>query len=732
MSRCADCGTPCSEKADDGKYYCDSCWNTWQRSSEIQKKAWSSRAETAWKAKAIEASVQAQRVRDAEKLAQARRERNAAEISEASKREKEYAAKESKYWADRAVAEQKLLGTISADVSPADTVVATGKEQIRRETAVTERGFLDVLPPSSDTEVVSEKKEQVVYWGICDLKYDPDLPRRDRVKVLELGDGRSSRFSYANGRIQRLFHASYVMDSLLLKRGVLVENKKLTHDTFVENGLGFLRPKQFAYPRQYKKGLADIIAKDLGVQPPELVVIKLVNRARGAGVVVCPVAELEETLKKLLSPPTGKELKEWLDEAERRPLADCLPSAVIAEQRLHYWSNESPIFVVEEMCRSVPLVHACLENHKGEHDDGMFDGTMRVVFVLKRSLSDEAAKQTPIALQEDQGRLELDWLDGYWKLPPQRVPENNGQPGTLEEIRARIVSSFNTEEKRTAPVAREHLAEVFATLQPALITVFENSAMSCRTLMFKYSENLSFRAYLLARQSAALRIKGDLSHCMHVLRIAEQQVKGCDEVNRCVLSYINRCRGAAQAILKKNCWDEAHSMFLEAVAKMGTNATAIYQQGIALQEIAERDPGGGESKWATAAKCHQRAFALDPDFRSPLMALGVCWTRIGQYREAIEASKLCLHLQPDAPVAQFNLGQAIYHMLRGGALCFDPQMQSQHRAEALAALQKAKKGIPSLWTDQEEEMLQYFAEKRSDDPGPVPPVRSWKVYGWRP
>ena len=50
------------------------------------------------------------------------------------------------------------------------------------------------------------------------------------------------------------------------------------------------------------------------------------------------------------------------------------------EQAGHWWSNENPCFLVEELCRSAPVL-------KEVEEDGSlrsFDGTMRVSFSLLR------------------------------------------------------------------------------------------------------------------------------------------------------------------------------------------------------------------------------------------------------------------------------------------------------------------------------------------------------------
>merc|ERR1740122_819472 len=94
--------------------------------------------------------------------------------------------------------------------------------------------------------------QPVVFWGICDLKYDPRRPEKDRVKVLELGDGRASRFSHDGAVIKERFSRRYYMDQTPIRCQVMVENKRFTHDKFVECGLSHLVPKQVHYPRRYE------------------------------------------------------------------------------------------------------------------------------------------------------------------------------------------------------------------------------------------------------------------------------------------------------------------------------------------------------------------------------------------------------------------------------------------------------------------------------------------------
>jgi len=715
------------ERADDGKFYCDACWSKWQHSSQVQRQNWGSGSAARAPGESRSSATQ-EVMNDAQSRLRAER---------SDKKRKEAEAKEKLYWAARREVANRLI----------------------REPVV---GQPSAVSSGDDAKV------PVVFWGICDLKFDPRKPTRDQVKVLELGDGRASRFSHHGAALKEAFDSNYVMDPAPLRRGVMVDNKRFTHDTFVDCGLAHLRPKQLAYPRRFAADLADRIREDLGVARGGFVVLKLVNRARGAGVVVCPEAELDATLRKLLMPPVGNALNQWLSEKSLRVLSsDPRPAEVLAEQQLHYWSNESPVFVAEELCHSVPVpmpptgtaaasssqpavvangaysavpngAHSAVPNgalpdvpdgagsgqdhdhqHHGDGEE-VFDGTMRVAFALRRG-------------SEDPDRLALDWLGGYWKLPPHATrrggegsEEEERHAATLEEAHAEIVSSFNSEEKRTAPVADAHLLEVYAALEPALVSVFEVQRYSPRDLHFAYPDDPNFRAFAIARCSAALRPDGDFQKCNFVLEQAKKLLvksrtnDGQDIPERSVLSYIHRSMGVNWAI--RGDWVKASEFFREALAAMPTNATAMHLHGVALQEM---------GKHQEAVAFQLRSLTLDPDFRSPLMALGDCWTRLRRYDQAIEACQLCLQRQPDAPVAQFHMGQAIYCQLREGGGGASDADKAERRARGQKALEIARNGLPQNWTDEDDQILRYLQQDNPDDL-PEVPLRSWKSYGYRP
>jgi len=659
QGRCVDCSALCRQKADDGNFYCDRCWGAWTSSTEAERKSWPNQKE---------------------------KEKQTKELLAAEKRVAELQLKQERYWLER----ERLEGCLDALMCPS-------------------------VPP--------QMKRTVVFWGICDVKYDPSLPERERVKVLELGDGRSSRFSHHGALIKQRYEEMYSMDVTPLRKGVLVDNKKFTHDTFVDCGFAHLRPTQKAYPRAYDPNLASRIVKDLGVSSSDgVVVLKLVNRARGAGVVICPVSQLDATLQRLLKPKLGRDFEAWLAEHAPQALTEDRTSEILQEQVLHHWSNECSLFVAEDVCHSMLVPLSPEEGSSAPrdgHDEELFDGTMRVSFVLKRKQGSTDA---------DSNKLELEWLGGYWKLPPSanRLEIHNGIGSSIEDAHARLVSSFNSEEKRTAPVADAHLREVYIALSPALVPIFELENSSIKELLFSYPNDATFRAFALAR--CATNMRPNLSKSNWALEQAKRQLRPRnlndhrDIPERSVLSYIERSIGINHATVGD--WTRAGQCFDEAVAKMPTNSGAHYAKGVFHQE---------EGRHKQAVDCYLKAIALDPDFRVPYMALSECWTSLGLYEKVVDVCKMCLHRQPDAPVATFNMGQAIYRLLHGGDHKFSKSEAAKLRAEGKAALQSAHSSRPEMWNSEMQKVEDYFLVGEPDcDLAPLQPLQTWRTYGWRP
>lgn len=166
-------------------------------------------------------------------------------------------------------------------------------------------------------EEKSEKRSPAVFWGILDLKYDPTVAMEQRVKVLETGDGRSSKFSGYGAAIKENFKADKRLEETL-HRAVLVENKKLTHEFFVESGYEHLMPRQMCFRRSYYDTLALDLIEGLGLSagsgPERACVLKLCNRARGAGCIPIKATDLDVALERLLTLPENAE--EWLKEQD--------------------------------------------------------------------------------------------------------------------------------------------------------------------------------------------------------------------------------------------------------------------------------------------------------------------------------------------------------------------------------------------------------------------------------
>jgi len=553
----------------------------------------------------------------------------------------------------------------------------------------------------------SKTKKPVVFWGICDVKYDPRLPTSDRVQLLELGDGRTSRFSYHGRPIKLKFDDEYCMGKPI-NRAVMTENKKFTHDMFVQEGFRHLRPHTLCFPKFYHKQLADSIMKSISVPEGGAVVLKLCNRSRGAGVVVCPILQLDGTLKQLLSPPQGHDLERWLQEQKAKPVQRTY-SNFIDEQCLHWWSNECPLFIVEECCHSIPVP-------KEEGSDKVFDGTMRVAFALRKA---EQHKYHDLMYIKP---FEIDWLGGYWKLPQLAVAEDCMN---FEEYHSSIVSSFNSVEKRTAEVAEHHLQEVYDALTPALPRVFHTGALSVTMIMGVYKADVLFQAFALSRVAATMRAtdvnkaKGlfDLARRMVPLPVKDSE----DELpHLSVLSYIDRNKAVCAALQQE--WEGAISGFQSSLQNMRTNATAYYCLGYCY-ERGKKFPECVDSMLA--------AISLDPDFKSPYILLGNCYLQLHEFSHAKEASLACLQRHPDAPGAHFNLGQAIYHLIYDGLVPHDTF--DEVNSMAMTSLNHAKRRTPEQWSQVDEHMLHFVETRQRERAGlPKQPIHTWTVYGWRP
>ncbi len=146
-------------------------------------------------------------------------------------------------------------------------------------------------------------------------------------------------------------------------------NHKYHTSLLFNNLLSSYRPRWIRCKKKYSPALANKILAHLN---SPIVVIKPLNAANGWGNLMVDATELDATLRKILT--QSKHLKTYTD-----------PS-------WSYWANDGhKHFLVEEFVTS----HAI--NIKGK----FFDGTMRVVFILKH----------------EQGKIAINFLGCCWKLP---------------------------------------------------------------------------------------------------------------------------------------------------------------------------------------------------------------------------------------------------------------------------------------------------------------------------
>ncbi|CAJ1332516.1 unnamed protein product, partial [Effrenium voratum] len=499
------------------------------------------------------------------------------------------------------------------------------------------------------------KRSPAVFWGILDLKYDPCLPLEKRVKVLETGDGRSSKFSGYGAAIKESFRADKKLEETL-HRAVLVENKKLTHDFFVEAGYAHLMPKQLCFKRLYHDMLASSIIQGLQLSDNGhpgrsgcSCVLKLCNRARGAGCIPVQATDLDIALERLLTMPEN--VGEWLREQDADFPVTC-KWGCFEEQVRHWWSNECPVFVAEELCHSAPV----------EQEGRQFDATMRVGFSLHRveepaveeeeseELSSGFETQTvdPFAAEPDiawpgearPGSLTIEWLGGYWKLPAEDT--------SCEDISARIISKAR---QGTAPVDKQQLHEVYACLGESVQQVFTNASLSPQTLLRRYPTMNELGAFIAARLACSMRIR-DVNKSNMVLGLAQQANARCEgPCSKCVASYIHRNFGVFESLMGR--WNKSADHFQKAISSMPTNATARYLLGMQCLEV---------EHWTAAVAHFEDSLQLDPDFKAPWVNLGVAFLRLREWKQVIRASDAGLHRHPNTAHCFYNKGLAHFFM----------------------------------------------------------------------
>lgn len=567
------------------------------------------------------------------------------------------------------------------------------------------------------------QRNPAVFWGILDLKYDPDLPLESRVKVLETGDGRSSKFSGYGAAIKESFKADKKLEETL-HRAVLVENKKLTRDFFVEGGYGHLMPRQVCFRRSYSDHLAADIIAGLGLHSTEGgCVLKLCNRARGAGCIPILAADLDLALERLLILPDNVEA--WLDGQDREFPVEC-KWGCFQEQIRHWWSNECPVFVAEELCKSAPV----------QQEGKAFDGTMRVGFSLHRV--EEPAESEAEAEEEEltfhnapdpepavefpgealPGSLSIEWLGGYWKLPAEDT--------TSSDLTAKVISKAR---QGTAPVDVQQLQEVYAALGDSVQQVFTNASLSPQTLLRRYPDISELGAFVASRLACSMRMR-DPTKSQMVLGLAQTSLSKCKEPGSVtckpfVESYIHRNFGVLEALMGR--WNKTADHFQKAISVMPTNATARYLLGMQCLET---------ELWKKAIAQFEAALQLDPDFKAPWINLAVANLRLGRWQEVIRACDAGLYRHPNTAHCFYNKGLAYFFLAveeEAQASFASWKPAAQLRAAAIQAFEDARASLErtSMWTVADDQLVESL---RVTDSRLAKPLSwdGWKFFGWRP
>ncbi|CAK0827422.1 unnamed protein product [Prorocentrum cordatum] len=518
------------------------------------------------------------------------------------------------------------------------------------------------------------------------------------------------------------------------QRAMLVENKRLTHDAFRDGGYEHLLPRQLCLPRVYTAALAREIVEGLHLGWRDACVLKLCNRARGAGCVPLRCSELDEALRLLLSPPDITQ--EWLREQHPRFSRAC-SWGCFEEQLRHWWSNECPVFVAEPCHRSVLT----------EKDGRGFDGTLRLGFALHRIEGAEGgdelevmtengpwrgrrARQASLDLAgrpgeralsstemrrwfgaQESGALVLEWLGGYWKLPEEDV--------TSPDLRGRVVSKAR---QGTAPVSGAHLHEVYAAVGDAVENAFGASGMGVQQLRQRYPEARELCAFLTARLACTVRGREPGRGRMLLKLADEYNSRGSGWPQRYVKSYIERSLGIFEAL--RGRWDEADGCFERSLAAMPTNATAKYLRGMSSLEAGD---------FRAAVSWMEACLQLDPDFKAPYVNIAVAHLSLRDWESAAEASQAGLGRHPGTPQCLYNLGLALFWTALEAeeAGHFSPHPLRQGALDSLQAARDCPEKRAAQWTEADDKLLWELRFRESTMHRPLK-WGGWKYYAWRP
>lgn len=471
-------------------------------------------------------------------------------------------------------------------------------------------------------------RKPVVYYGICDLKYDDRRSEGDQVKVLELGNGFASRFSGSGEQIQKTYLGSYKIANKL-DRELLINNKKLTHDVLSDCGFDHLLPEQASFHRIYTPDLHKRIAETLNLDADgeDIVVLKLVNRCRGAGVIVTRTGkDLDQKLHRLLNPPV------WEEEAPEFQLDAALALDTDTENCKHWWTNECPIFVAERCESSCPLKKDATETDE-------FDVTMRIGFVVMST--DEMDRQN----------FRIEFLGGYWKFP--------AAPIASTDVRAKCVSKAAS--MGTASVDPEALEKVYDELRIPLAQVF-SVEMKPELKSFGNQYGRAFRSFLKMRGAIA-RLKKeqqekDKGKNLHFPTKLTQKMLG-SPVHRSNKSDVSAPDMAAQSHVQRQLgckaamlgdWIEATQIWRASLRTYSWNATSEHLIGLSHLR---------NNEFKSAEKHLRMSLAMDPEFKATYANLSAAYLGLEDYGYAERVAQEGLRRYPHTAECSYNFGIAI-------------------------------------------------------------------------
>jgi len=473
-----------------------------------------------------------------------------------------------------------------------------------------------------------------------------------------------------------------------------------------------------------------------------MVVLKLANRTRAAGVIPVPVPELDEVLEEVLQPP--KKLEAWLKKRADAGITDTLNMGYGSydEQVRHWWSNECPFFVAERYATSLA------SSWEGKE----YDGTMRVAFALRRKGSSEKGPDSPLGENSQLSRLntsrsemppaedlEIEWLGGYWKLPKVDI--------SSPKLRERIISAART--SGTAYVAKNHLQEIYAAMGDSIQKLFGGTEPTISTLAESYDHTPAYASYFIARAAVALK---DLGSCRKAMKSAAAELEKSEHgfERECSRSFVTRGFGVFDAMQPPGKWKEALVYWEESIEALPCNASTLYLIGMAHLEM--ENP-------SRAVDYMHRSLILDLDFKAAYLNLGVAYLRLNRLEEAVACSEACLRRHPESPQCHYNIAVACYFQAKNmeGTLNPTTELREEYerlRKRSLTELTEARESdeaqrmlsrgrcdVPFL--DEDDMILEAVRPSRGQLGKPKEPPRKgmrspeigprtgWRFFGWR-